>query len=245
MGAWRNGDTTMPLDMPPQPAAYHIERAAPVQEQTAFSAIVAASRAVSERFRISSEPAPAERMLPQIDPKSPALTQADRVALVSAMRANWRGDLAQGSGARPSSYVGDRIAVAVAFAGAREPMSRGELDSSAAHAISCRMVGVALDRRAGAYLKGGEAAAEAARRSISPEKLAGCREAVRSAQARNAPPRPVARVIPSASIDPTVTTRVRLDLQVRPRVRIDPVSNRVAPIKVSAIAASQDRARGL
>ena len=238
----------MPIDLPPQPA-YHVERAvpAPSAAASAMTAVAGASRALSERLRVGTDPSPAERMLPAIDPASAALTRADRVALVDAMRSNWRGSLASGVG-RPDSYVGDRIAVAVQFAGARDALSRGALDSERAHAVHCRMVGIALDRRAGAYLKGGEEAARAARASVTPETVAGCRDVVAAGRAQGPVPRRVAavRVDPvrvsstaapvridlprcaPARIDLPASHLTRIDPQPSRRVRIDPVAFQVA-----------------
>lgn len=234
----------MPLDMPPQMPVYQIERAAPAQDQGMFTAIAAASRAVSQRLRMSSEPSPAEKLLPAIDPRSAALTQPDRVALVTAMRSNWRGDLSKESSKLPNSYVGERIAVAIAFAGAREALNQGALDSADASALNCRMVGLAFDRRAGAYLKGGEQAAQAARKSVSVADIDQCRPAIKAAQARSAPPRIVARVAAPGRIDPAARVPVRVDLMARPKVAINPIgSQKVAINPIGSQKAAQPSQR--
>lgn len=214
----------MPIDMPPQPVAYHVERPAPVGQTPDFRAIVAASRAVSERLRVSEGPSLAQSLLPGLDPASPAMTDQDRSALVGAMRADWGAGMAEGRLARPDSYVGDRIGVAHAFANARLSMAAGSLDSVDAHAVQCRVVALALDARAGRYLAGGEVAAQRARSAVTPEMRRDCAASIEAARGRTAPPQVRAAVPVAGRADAARTLVARVDQPVRPALRASSAS---------------------
>jgi hypothetical protein len=243
----------MAMDLPP-PVKYHIERPAPSADRAAFEAISNSARAVAQRVRdaITPEPSPIDRALPPLDYRSPALTREDRVALVGSMQANRLNRLSQGVDA-PQSYVGDRIRLAVAYAKAQDAIARGDTDSVEIRAARCRMVAVALDRRAGQYVNGGEQAASTARASLSKDTVEACHDAMRRAsasrkvagvreptsvlpEARHAEKAPVRLALNQAPavrvdlprpervrIDPRPSERVRIDPKGTERVRIDPV----------------------
>jgi hypothetical protein len=220
------------MDMPPQ-VEYRIERPSPVSEQTAFTALAKSAQAVAQRAQaaISPEQSPLERTLPPLDYRSPALTKEDRVALVESMRASRLNRLSQGVDA-PKSYVGDRIRLAVAYAKAHDAIARGDTDSLDIRAARCRMVAVALDRRAGQYVNGGERAASVARQSLSSEAVDACHDAMKraSASGKVAGVREPTSVLPRAADAERTPVRlaavqpspVRLDLPRPERVRIDP-----------------------
>lgn len=209
----------MPIDMPPPAPVYQIERAAPVRTNELMLALSNAARSVSERTQAST----AEVMLPQLDMKSAALTREDRVALVSARQAALRGELASGQVASSNSYVGERIAAGVANASAQRQAARGELSQGEAKAVRCRMVGLAFDSRAWAYLQGGEKAAETARSSISPVQIAECSKSVSAARLRSAIP---------ARVSPSVAHRSQGLPHIAAPVRIDLIAGKSAPVRV-------------
>lgn len=235
----------MAIDTPPAPPQYHLERVAPAAQAdpSAFNAVSNAMKAVAERSRaaIMPEQSPLEKALPAIDVKSAALTQADRVALVGAMRANDAGDLSSNRTAVPNSYVGERIRLASAYAAV--PHDGSDLDK--AHQARCRMIALAMDRRAGAYVEGGEMAANRARASIDPAMAAECRvkaEAVRreTTQAQRAAKTRVDPELASTPgartpIDPTHSKLTSINPTPSQRVRIDPVrlsSKQAEPVRL-------------
>jgi hypothetical protein len=163
----------MPLDMPPQQVVeYRMERpAATGVSAQAARAVAAARSATASRASV----------IPAMDPASPAMTQADRAALEGSLRP---GGMTSGSFQLPDSYVGQRLKVSMALARA-SASSRDDAPSPVfVRELKCRMVALAMDTRAGAYVVGGEKAAEQARRSMPPEVLKACRIVASQSQAR-------------------------------------------------------------
>lgn len=194
----------MPLDMPPQAPAYHIERAAPVAASV-FDTIIAISHRTSPQGEASS----VNRMLPEVDSKSQALSDEDRNAILDGMTANWNDELAQSKFALPKSYVGERVALGLDYARMRSDPGAGAEDT---RSMRCRIIAVALDKRAGAYVVGGEAAASAARNSIPAEAIAACASSIKSAQARGVPIANPVQGQFAGRADPSKTSSMRVDL---------------------------------
>lgn len=248
----------MAVDMPPQAPAYHIERAAPSDTMSqAVRSVSSAMQRVGERARaaITHEPSQVESTMVPLNVKSKALTREDRVALVGAMQANSRGDLGSASAA-PQSYVGDRIRLAANLARIND---RGvaNVDVAEGKAFRCRMTALAMDKRAGAYVQGGEAAAQRARAAIPQEVLQACKKTAQ--EARRPDGQAAART--AQSITPvsgraTVThpvrlaheqpSPVRIDLPEHRRVRIDFQPQKRTQINPDANLARQaSMARGI
>ena len=220
----------MAIDMPPQHAVeYRVERPAAASQgpMTHIAQAVAKARAnaVSQQVALP----PAGKMMPPLDLKSPALTQADREGLVRGSNANHRGDITKGVSA-PSSYVGDRIRLATLRAKAMEESRLGHLRSEDAQSVRCRTIAVVMDRRAGPYVQGGEEAARAARQAVPREAVEQCREMMmrRRMEIVRSDPRQVAP-IPSRAMEPKGVDlaareqgRISINPQVAPRQRIDP-----------------------
>lgn len=175
----RQGEATMAMDMPPPVAVeYRIERPAAGVPDRALSPISGAvAQARRDSVRTADRLPSADAILPRIDPRSSALTQDDRRAIVSGMDASRAGRLGQGVQA-PDGYVGDRVRLAALRVDAMERSVQGRLVAQDAHAVRCRTIAVALDRRAGAYVEGGEIAAERARRAIPARSVEECREII-------------------------------------------------------------------
>lgn len=163
----------MPLDMPPQQVVeYRMERpvASGPMAQAAV-AVASARRAAAGREIVS----------PALDADSPAMTQQDRAAVLSSRRP---GAMEAGSIQLPDSYVGERLKVSMALARA-SAASRDEAPSPVfMRELKCRMVAVAMDRRAGAYVVGGERSAQEARAAMPAEVLRSCRIVSQDAQRR-------------------------------------------------------------
>ena len=239
----------MPIDMPPQAPVYHIEAAAPVQDNSLFSSLVSASRAIKDRVMASSELSPMEKMSPPLNLKSPALTKEDRIALVSAYRATWQGELAAARINIPKSYIGNRIAMSIEFANIRR---KEKLDVSAAKALRCRMIASAFDSRAGLYLKGGEKAANQARLSISARQINECKKFVIASTNRSTPPIKTVKAPISVRLSVNASDPVRIDTMSRSSerndlkqddrnrvniknsepVRIEPQNRRLEPVRI-------------
>ena len=250
----------MPFDMPPQrPAVEYVVRVPAPSADSSLSSIVRAVKAsgAAASAKASEWTSPggsaANRMLPPIDYSSPALTRADRLATIDAIEARGRDGLS-GVGIRPDAaggYPASRIALA------RDLASLGSEPSAArVHSYRCRLVAVALDARAGAYVVGGERAASSARSSVPADMLRECRpglmgQAQRVVATRNAAPvrvdpsiavgvasstDPVAGRTTSQSVDPSVVRSrpSRVDPAVRraPSVRIDPEAHTKPPVRI-------------
>lgn len=246
------------------PPSYQIERPAPSDAMAQAARSVADSvRMVAERTREALTPKPSqiEATLPAIDASSRALTREDRLALAATISENDRGTLADRKSA-PSSYVGDRIRLAVDLARMQD-RGLANIPHAEAAAFRCRMTAVAMDARAGRYVQGGEAAASSARRQVPQHVLAACRTVV--ADRRMGVPSPIeARqpraIDPSAGrpvhptrmaltsteqrpvrIDLPAPHRVRIDFKPQTRVHVDPVADqrRSAPGMATASIAAQ------
>lgn len=89
-------------------------------------------------------------------------------------------------------------------------------------AARCRLVAVAMDKRAGAYLKGGEATAREARATIPKEALEECKAVAAKAREgqRAAAPQRIS-INPQVSQQKTAAPQVRLAVQQPAKVRLD------------------------
>lgn len=207
----------MPMDMPPQ---YHIEQSVQTVDIGVMSSLSNAKKAMVEYVSsFAQKPSLVEGALPAIDVKSKSLTREDRLAMVEGMRSNRAGTLDKGVSA-PNSYVGERLRLASGYAKAHDAIRLGTASETDLKALRCRMVGVAMDRRAGAYVQGGEAAAAKARASISQDDLKRCRDAAEKAMARVERGR-------SAGVDPQ-----RLAQSSERRVGVSPEAN-MRPVRVN------------
>ena len=156
----------MPAATPP-PTPPVLMRAQPAPVASANKWVLAAMQSVRQAQaarETGRSVAPATIILPQIDTKSAALTQYDRLALAEAMRASQKGDMSRLREGATSTYIADRIAIAQAYNAGGKGMSARD-----AKAIRCAMVAAALDRSAGRYVVGGEKAASAARAAVAAE----------------------------------------------------------------------------
>lgn len=207
----------MPMDMPPQ---YHIEQSVQTVDRGVMSSLSNAKKAMVEYVSsFAQKPSLTESALPAIDVKSKALTREDRLAMVEGMRANRSGTLDKGVSA-PNSYVGDRLRLASGYAKAHDAIRLGTASETDLKALRCRMIGVAMDKRAGAYLQGGEPAAAKARASISQDDLKKCREAAEKAMAR-------LEKSPSVGVTPQ-----RLAQSSERRVGVSPEAN-MRPVRIN------------
>lgn len=209
------------MDMPPPKAVeYRIERPARAPD----GAMKQVSAAIAEARAKAPALPPTDRMLPPVDLRSAALSQRDRQAMLAGSQASREGRLAQGVAA-PASYVGDRVRLAAVRVRAMEASGQGRLVAADAHAVRCRTIAVAMDRRAGAYVAGGERAAEAARRSIPQAAVEQCRKLI--AQRDRAPS-------PTELASATRREPVRVDPQLTQRrpVGIDPQAGRSQTVRI-------------
>jgi hypothetical protein len=241
----------MAMDMPPAAPAYAIERAAPATSPM-MRAVSAARNAVLTRPGSVTDHDTVERIMPRIDVRSAALTREDRTAMVASAEASRAGALGNARVSIPDSYVGQRIKLAIANDRLHEAQGRGDLDPAMARDVSCRMVAIAMDARAGAYVMGGEKAAAQARAAVPAEMLARCRQTAMAETAQRegvcttdsrAPSRVAARVridpVQSrrVSIDPAGSKRVSIDPTPSKKVSIDPTPSRKVSISPSMAAA--------
>lgn len=166
----------MPLDMPPQHVVeYRMERPAP-----AMGVSSQAARAIADARNAS---AARGSVIPAMDPSSSAMTPADRAAIAGSQR---KDGMANGSFQLPDSYVGQRLKVSMALSRA-STASRDDAPSPVfLRELKCRMIALAMDKRAGAYVVGGERAAERSRSAMPPEVLKACRIVASQSQARAA-----------------------------------------------------------
>lgn len=231
----------MAMDMPPAAPAYTIERAAPATSPMMRAVSAARNAALTRPGSVADHDA-MERIMPRIDVKSAALTQQDRTALVASAEASRSGGLGNARVSIPDSYVGQRIKLAIANERMHEAQGRGDLDPALARDVSCRMVAVAMDARAGAYVMGGEKAAAQSRAAVPAEMLARCRQSAMAVTAQRegvcttdsrAPSRIAARV----RIAPVQSKRVSIDPTPSKKVSIDPTPPRKVSIDPSMAAA--------
>lgn len=175
----------MPVTMPPStPVAYAIERPAPTRADGVADRLIASVARTREAIAARSPALPGNAIaIPAIDASSVAVSPLDRDLLAASVSAaaSWR--LADAPAAGVSSYVGQRVALAVSYAQAGRAMSEGTLDSSRASELRCRMVAVVFDPRAGAAVAGGEQAAEASRRAIPASVVQECASVVQKYRA--------------------------------------------------------------
>lgn len=187
----------MPIDLPPQPprAAIEYRVAAPTRPAGFAQAAIDFARSALGRAqaRASDRPQPgvgvyrALAAMPDLDERSPHVTQADRAVLENGPARNAARDPREG-------YVSMRLRMA------------GELDggsdfvSSAAQerARRCMVVRIVSDPRAGRFVVGGEKAMEAARAALPAGSVEACRESIRTqaestAAAGTSPSRSVAK----------------------------------------------------
>jgi hypothetical protein len=159
------GMEEMPVDLPPSVPVIQIERAA-ISHKTSQALVAISSSAEKTRQKNDFS---ADSM-PLIDLKSKSLTQEDRQALLSAYKSISLDKINQAK--MPDSYVGSRIKAAIAF---RQAKSQGDrLSVEEAQNVRCKLVAVAVDKRAGLYVEGGEKAALDFRMSIPPQVLREC-----------------------------------------------------------------------
>ena len=221
----------MVMDMPPgQAVEYHMEAPAPaILSANGLENILRVARA-RRVFTEVENGQDASKILPRIDPASKALTDRDRRSLADGITAGPYGRDEKSASAAPASYVGDRVRLAALRAQALEQSFQGNLKREQAEALRCRTIAVAMDKRAGSYVMGGERAAEMARNAISPEAIAKCREAV----AQRSRPTEVTRSPVSISPErPRAAVPQRIDLVGTERQRIDPVGSvrqRIDPV---------------
>lgn len=219
----------MVMDMPPgQAEEYRLEAPAikPLSSN-GFENLVRLARARGEAAKAIGTDETA-RILPAMDPGSRALSDADRKSLAASAEAGPYGRLNEIGRDAPSSYVGDRVRLAALRAQALERSFQGNLKMEQAEALRCRTIAVAMDRRAGAYVVGGERTAEQARNAISPEAIAKCRETV-AQQARQGHSRPAVGIMPDRSHGHAAAPQ-RIDPVGSSRQRIDPIGSHVPVI---------------
>lgn len=214
----------MVMDMPPgQAVEYRLEAPAPRALSTnGIDNLLRLARAKRDVSRASG--GDVERVLPAIDPASKALSGADRKAMAEGITAGPYGRISDVARDAPASYVGDRVRLAALRAQALEQSFQGNLKMEQAEAIRCRTIAIAMDRRAGAYVVGGERTAEQARKAISPEAIAKCRETVARHTQHGGPQHAAVGISPDRS-RPVAAGLQRVDLAASPRQRIDPVGS--------------------
>lgn len=167
----------MPIDLPPQSVEYRIEAPAPaVSSQTA-----AISKAISASRNGLSRPV---IVLPAIDQKNPSLSAEDRSAAKDESVTMKSGSPSLSNGI-PDSYIGMRLKLAIAQARLVGDAKAGEYSPQMALQVRCRAVAVVMDKRAGKFVVGGEAAAQKARLSIDPKIIQQCKSAVEKAARYN------------------------------------------------------------
>lgn len=216
----------MAMDMPPpRPAVeYRIEKPARAPEGTLKHVSTAIAQARAQAPRQPQALPETSRMLPPIDLRSAALTERDRRAMLAGSQASREGRGAQSVPA-PASYVGDRVRLAAVRVRAMEASGQGRLVAADAHAARCRTVAVAMDRRAGAYVVGGERAAEEARRSIPRAVVEECRKVIAQ---RGRQPSPTEL----ASVQRREPIRIDPQLAQRQPVSINPEVGRTQPVRI-------------
>lgn len=247
----------MAMDMPPQQVVeYRMER--PILSTEGLMNLIAVAKEMRMKSAKSIETDLAKDMtakatesvdaglpssgviLPKVDVGSAALTQGDRKAMVAGMDA--RGDGAElKKVSAPASYIGDRVRLAAVRAKAVEDATQGRLRTEEAQAVRCRTIAVAMDRRAGAYVVGGEKAARTARGAIPQTSIEECRKMMGQHVQQTARGQGVRSVTPESArhlgpqrvdiaqsrtnlqrIDPQHSTLQRIDPQASARQRIDP-----------------------
>lgn len=260
------------MDMPPQQVVeYRIQAPTPGRNSAIRGVSEFLSGAESQAPQLLRDGAIRNSALPQLDLSSKALTQGDREGLLVAARANGRGTLGNTGVVMPQGYVAERIRTAMQLArlqDRRDPVADGE-----ARAFRCAVVANLMDRRAGAYVKGGERAAAEARASVPKSVLADCRgvagqaarlasdgatpmvkidgritkgaapAAIAPAMARKAPVRLDLASSGRTRIDPQPSVRVRIDPTPSTKVRLD-LKGPSKGVEVAAMAAHVAGGRG-
>lgn len=235
----------MPMDMPPQQVVeYRIQAPTPARDSAIRGVSGFLSGAESQAPQLLRDGAIRNSALPQIDLSSKALTQGDREGLLVAARANGRGTLGSTGVVMPEGYVAERIRTAMRLArlqDRRDPVADAE-----ARAFRCAVVANLMDRRAGAYVKGGERAAAEARASVPRSVQAECRGVAGQAarlstdgvpsmvridgrMTKGVKPVSAAPVVEEKApvrVDPKPVRLTRIDPEPSVRVRIDPTPSK-------------------
>lgn len=161
-------ETIMAMDMPPAPVhlEYRMEKAPSALDPRSARLVAAVATARAAPVSHMSMP-----ILPELDAASTSMTPQDRVA-VKDIRRTFAMNAPSVSAAIPDSYVGARLKLALS-----EVNMDGASSAAEIRQMRCRTVSMVMDARAGAYVDGGEASAEAARRAIPKSLLAECRAA--------------------------------------------------------------------
>ena len=252
----------MPMDMPPQQVVeYRIQAPTPGRDSAIRGVSGFLSGAESQAPQLLRDGAIRNSALPQIDLSSKALTQGDREGLLVAARANGRGTLGNTGVVMPEGYVAERIRTAMRLARLQD--RRDAVADAEARAFRCSVVANLMDRRAGAYVKGGERAAAEARASVPKSVVAECRgvagQAARIAAdgagrmtkidgriTKGEVPAPIAPVVVAKApvrLDFAPKRLTRIDPQPTPRVRID-LKGPSKGVEVAAMAAHVAGGRG-
>lgn len=226
----------MAMDMPPAQPEYRVERAAPAPSAMMKAVAVMRNEALTRSGALADH-GTMERILPRIDVRSPALSQQDRNAMVQSMEAGRTEKLGQARISLPDSYVGQRLKFAIANARVNEARMQGDLDPGMVREARCRMVALALDGRAGAYVVGGEKAAADARAAVPREMVVRCQQAAQKARMVSISEKegictspsdvsPKLTRVASVSISPTPSRRVSIDPDHSRRVSINPTPSK-------------------
>lgn len=162
----------MAIDMPPVEPVYEIQRAAPAIDS--ISAMLATSIAVARNQAASRGP-----ILLDLDMSSRSMSSQDKMAASDIKETLNTGQPVMGSSGIPDSYVGERLKLAMAKVRLDEAQRDGSASEQDVRQVRCRMLSLALDKRAGAYVIGGERAAQEARNAIPANVIEECAAAAK------------------------------------------------------------------
>lgn len=220
----------MPMDMPPQQVVeYRIETPAkqsPSDFMSKAAMFIGMNRSNSEIQKPIAFVAADQ--LPEIDLSSKAMTQADRQGMAIAVRANSSGTLANTGVKMPDSYIAQRIHTASNMARLNAQNNASGVTKAQVQSVRCEIVGLVLDKRAGAYIKGGEQAAAKSRAALAKTDIEACKPTMREQAAQLAKGAPQHNTTPKG-LASTAKQPIKLDLKAPARVSL----NLKAPEKIS------------
>lgn len=251
----------MAMDMPPTTVIeYRVEKPAARNEGILAKAMALAmgpDRTMRDHMDRSGALMGAQ---PKIDVDSRALTRPDREALVIGMEASREGRLGATGVRMPEGYVAERLRLAMQADRIKDAMAHDRQVSLAdARAHRCQVVRTVMDQRAGAYVVGGEKAAQQAREAIPKAFVAECKGIMGQAQAlrsgrdpqrvdlqvgasRSASLSGVApRAYMAVGLDLKAPDRTRLDPKVSAKVRIDPAVAHRPPVRIDPVGTQRVR----
>jgi hypothetical protein len=225
----------MPMDMPPtQVVEYRIQDAgvgAPADFMSKAARFLGSERAgSSEATGPNPHRVQASSLLPKIDPGSRSLTEAERHALVKTMDAVSERRLATTGLVMPKGYVAERIRTAMQQSRLEEKVTHGyAYTQQEAKAYRCQVVATVMDKRAGAYVHGGEKAAAASRAALSKDDLEACKPSLSLQAAKAADARSIS-LMASATSAKSAIRSIGMDAGRNGKVGIEPVRSSLTQV---------------